>query len=86
MPGVSQEWSPLDPTVVCARVSMRTTPTVYPFRLRILSCQILFPAGAISQAKMEATCATIIDLGKNGVFSAAVNGGAEDSVMGSGLP
>ena len=23
---------------------------------------------------------------KNGVFSAAVNGGAEDSVMGSGLP
>ena len=53
MPGVSQGWSPLDPTVVCARVSMRTTPTVYPFRLRILSCQILFPAGAISQAKME---------------------------------
>jgi hypothetical protein len=23
---------------------------------------------------------------ENGVFSAAVNGGAEDSVMGSGLP
>ena len=27
-----------------------------------------------------------VDHHKNGVFSAAVNGGAEDSVMGSGLP